>query len=156
MKPSESLDRLPNNNNAKTFCVVCEKECSSAHSCGSCDKDVHAVCEISNEADEGSAAHVSLQAQGAEMLKNSGAKFLLAKIGDNVRIRIPDVDRGRGDPRSVLAVVTNVEDAFYKLGSEHDVLKQLYSRTNFSILHEKLLTLELTGNQGYTPCKLRC
>ncbi|KAF2897674.1 hypothetical protein ILUMI_08501 [Ignelater luminosus] len=64
VKPSESLDRLPNNNNAKTFC------------------DVHALCAISNEADEEcggkltcrlchnkqeigkkrSAAHVSLEA----------------------------------------------------------------------------------------------
>ncbi|GFQ72181.1 hypothetical protein TNCT_15381 [Trichonephila clavata] len=31
--------------------------------------------------------------------------------------------------------------AFYKLGTEHGVLKQLYSRSEFSILQEKLLTL---------------
>ncbi|KAF2905985.1 hypothetical protein ILUMI_00193 [Ignelater luminosus] len=123
VEPSESLD---------------------SHYCGSCGKDVHAVCVISNEADEGyggkvtchnkqeiekkrSVAHVGLQVQGAKMLKNSDAKFPPAKIGDNVCIRIPDVDRGRGDPRSVFAVVTNVEGAFYKLGIEHGVFKQLRS-----------------------------
>ncbi|GFQ67146.1 uncharacterized protein TNCT_667521 [Trichonephila clavata] len=60
-------------------------------------------------------------------------------------------------------------DAFYKLGTERGVLKQLYSRSEFSILQEKLFTLapvgteenslhtvdssqSLTGGQGYTRC----
>lgn len=51
----------------------------------------------------------------AKILKSSGAKYSPVKAGDNVCIRIPDVDRGRRDPRSVIAVVVNVEDAFYKL-----------------------------------------
>ena len=114
-----------------------------AHSCGSCRKVVHAICGISNEADEGgkvtcrlchnkqeimskrSAAHGSLQTQGVKMLKNSDAKFPPAKAGDNVRIRIPDVDRGRSDSRSILAVVMNIKGTSYKLGTEHGVLKQL-------------------------------
>ena len=36
-------------------------------------------------------------------------------------IRISDVNRGRGDPRSVLAVVMSVEGAFYKLGTENGI-----------------------------------
>lgn len=55
-----------------------------------------------------------MQAQGAKLLKSSGAKFPPVKVGDSVRIRISDVDRGRGDPQSVLAVVINVEEGFYK------------------------------------------
>ncbi|XP_035224538.1 uncharacterized protein LOC118197149 [Stegodyphus dumicola] len=115
-----------------------------------------------------SAVHASLQTQGVKTLKNSNAKFPPAKVGDNVRIRISDVDRSRGDPRSVLAVVMNIEGDFYKLETEHGVLKQ-YSRSGFSILQEKLLTLasvgiqekslrtvassqSLTGSQGYTRC----
>ena len=170
-------------------CVVCEKECGSAHLCGSSGHNVHAICGTSNETDEGcgeniicrlchskqeitnnrSAAHASLQTQGAKMLKNSDAKFPNAKVGDNVHVRVPDVDRGRGDPRSVIAVVMDVEGAFYKLGTKHCVLKQLYSRSEFSILREKLLTLasvgteekslravassqSLTGGQGCTRC----
>ncbi|GFQ66080.1 uncharacterized protein TNCT_374891 [Trichonephila clavata] len=77
--------------------------------------------------------------------------------------------------RSSLAKVRCAEarlfgrDAFYKLGTEHGVLKQLYSRSEFSILQEKLLTLvymgteetllrtvassqSLTGGHGYTRC----
>ncbi|KAK5641453.1 hypothetical protein RI129_010000 [Pyrocoelia pectoralis] len=89
------------------------------------------------------AAHASLQTQGAKMLKNSNAKLPPAKVGDNVRIRISDVDRG-GDPRSVLAVVMHVEGAFYKLGTEHGVLKQLKS------LRTVASSQSLTGGQGYT------
>lgn len=185
----ENPDRLPDNNSGQMVCVLCEKECYSTHFCVSCGKHIHATCGISDKSKEGcgdkitcllchntqeirnkrSAAHDSLQAQAAKMLKNSDTKFPPAKIGDNVRISIPDVDRGRGDPRSVLAVVMNIEGSFYKLGTEHGVLKQLYSRSEFSILQEKLLTLEsvgreekslrtvastqsLTGGQGYTRC----
>ncbi len=82
-----------------------------------------------------SAAHTGLQTQGAKMLKTSNTKFKDAEVGDNVRIRFPDVDRGHGDPRSVIAVVMSVEGGFYKLGTEHGVLKQLYARNEFSILH---------------------
>ncbi len=174
---------------ANRLCIVCEKHCSAALSCGTCDNDVHAICGIPNEADEGyggnitcilchnkqdimdnrSAAHTSLQNQGAKMLKTSNTKFKQAEVEDNVRIHIPDVDRGRREPRSVIAVVMCVEGAFYYLGTEHGVLNQLYARSEFSILHEKLLLLSsvgteeksprtiassqsLTGGQGYTRC----
>ena len=103
------------------------------------------------------------------MLTQSDPTFQQAKVGYTVLIRIPHIDKGRGDPRNVLAVVMFVEGAFYKLGTEHGVLKQLYARSEFSILHEKLLTLSsvgteekslrtiassqsLTGGQGYTRC----
>ena len=121
---------------------------------------MHAVSRISSEADEEgkitcrvghnkqeitnkrSVAYASLQTQGIKMLKYSDAKFPPdVKVVDNVRICIPDVDRGRGDPRSVLALVMNIEGAFYKLKTEHGVLKQLYSRSEFSILQENLFTL---------------
>lgn len=186
---AERPDQLRDNNVANRFCIVCEKHCSAAHSFGSCGNDVHAICGIPNEADEGyggnitcrlchnkqdimehrSAAHTGLQTQGAKMLKTSNTKFKDGEVGDNVRIRFPDVDRGHGDPRSVIAVVMSVEGGFYKLGTEHGVLKQLYARSEFSILHEKLLLLSsvgteekslrtiassqsLTGGQGYTRC----
>ena len=73
------------------------------------------------------------------MLKNSDAKFPPTKVEDNARICITDVDRMLpGDQRSVLAVVMNIESAFYKLGTQHGVLKKLYSRSEFSIFQEKL------------------
>jgi hypothetical protein len=36
-------------------------------------------------------------------------------IGTNVLIPIPNVDRGKGDPRNVLAVVINKDELGYKL-----------------------------------------
>jgi len=36
-------------------------------------------------------------------------------IGTTVRIPIPDVDKARGSPRNLLAVVTYVQDGLYKL-----------------------------------------
>ncbi|KAF8778670.1 SCAN domain-containing protein 3 [Argiope bruennichi] len=189
MEVLESSDQFSDNNYAKTFCVVCEKECSSGHSCGSCGKDVHAICGISKEADEGhggkitcklyhnkqeirkkrSAACVNLQGQVAKMLKISNAKFPPVKVGDNIRVRIPDVDRGLSDPKRVLAIVLKVVDGFYKLGTEHGVLGTLYSRSEFSIVPEILLPLEsldmekslrniactqsLISGQGYNRCK---
>lgn len=57
-------------------------------------------------------------------------------------IHIADVDRGCSDPRSVIAVVVNVKGTFYK--NKTWCFKQLYSRSEFSILHEKL-TLESVG-----------
>ena len=116
------------------------------------DAEVKFTCKLRHNKQEirkkTTAAHNSLQGQAAKIINNSDAKFLPVQVGDNVRVGIPDVDRGRGDPRSVLAVVMNVEDGFYKLGTEHGVLKQLYSRNDFSIVHEKLLTLESVGTEA--------
>ena len=69
------------------------------------------------------------------MLRNSDAKFPPVKLTDYVRVRIPDVDRGRVDPRSVIAVVIDVADGFYKLGTDHGVLKHHYSISEFYIVH---------------------
>jgi hypothetical protein len=127
----------------ETKCVVCEKDCMMAHSCVSCKLPVHVICGTSDVENEGygtkvicflcnnkeeiktkrSAAHSSLNVQGAKMLKISDRKFPSAKVGDNVRVRVPDVDRGRTDPRSILTIIMAVENDFYKLGTEYGVLK---------------------------------
>jgi hypothetical protein len=119
----------------ETKCVVCEKDCTMAHSCVSCKLPVHVICGTSDVENEGygtkvicflcknkekiktkrSAAHSSLNVQSAKTLKISDRKFPSAKVGDNVRVRVPDVDRGRTDPRSILAVIMAVENYFYKL-----------------------------------------
>ena len=54
-------------------------------------------------------------------------------IGDNVTIPIPSVDRGRGDPRNILCLVThfssNTEQ--YKLVTRHGLLNSTFSRNYF-------------------------
>ncbi|XP_057669973.1 KRAB-A domain-containing protein 2-like [Diorhabda carinulata] len=54
------------------------------------------------------AARENLLLQATKMLQTSQKQFPLAQIGDNVRIQVPDVDRGRTDSRNVLAVVVEI------------------------------------------------
>jgi hypothetical protein len=49
------------------------------------------------------------------MVKTSNRKYDELNVGTTVRLSIPDVDRARGSPRNVLAVVTEVKDDLYKL-----------------------------------------
>lgn len=55
------------------------------------------------------------------MLKSSSSRFDPLEIGSTVRVSIPDVDRARGAPRNLLAVVLHVENDLYKLG-EYPIL----------------------------------
>ena len=62
-------------------------------------------------------ARDNLEIQAKKMKNLSNAKFPEAKEGSTVQLKIPDVDRGRGDPRSIIAVVLKItEDGFYQLG----------------------------------------
>ncbi|GFS19496.1 KRAB-A domain-containing protein 2 [Elysia marginata] len=59
--------------------------------------------------------------------------------GDNVAIPIPLVDRGRGDPRNILAVILDrSENDNYTLATKHGILKGAYSRSEFELCPEKL------------------
>ncbi|VDO13679.1 unnamed protein product [Brugia timori] len=72
--------------------------------------------------------------QAQKMLALSNAKLPPIDIGSNVVIRVPDVDRGRLAPRSVLAVVCEVNSSgLYKLGTKEGHINRLYARNEFSI-----------------------
>ncbi|CAG9813303.1 unnamed protein product [Phaedon cochleariae] len=59
------------------------------------------------------------------------------------KLVIPDVDRGRTDPRNVLAIVVGIEDSdFYKLANKNGTLKQLFTRNQFAICKEKFITMD--------------
>ncbi|XP_046683489.1 uncharacterized protein LOC124369516 [Homalodisca vitripennis] len=80
------------------------------------------------------------------MKANSDKKFPPVTKGVTVRVPIPDVDKGRGDLRNILAVVMDTtEDGFYKLGTANGVLKQLYARSQFTVCQKSLVRLELPG-----------
>jgi hypothetical protein len=53
------------------------------------------------------------------------------------------VDRGKGDPRNLLAVVLSREEHGYKLGTKSGVLCGLYTRNQYSvkILSDRFLIL---------------
>lgn len=50
------------------------------------------------------------------MMTISNKKFSPLEVGTTVKVSIPDVDRARGSPRNLLAVITQIEDDLYKLG----------------------------------------
>ena len=64
------------------------------------------------------------------------------ELGATVMVPIPDVDRGRADLRNIKAVVIKVhDDGMYELGTEHGILKNLYSRNQFSPCIEKFIDI---------------
>lgn len=68
------------------------------------------------------------------MKRVSNASHLPPSIGQNVTVLIPKVDRGKGNFRSIIAVITRIsrsEDEIYKLGTKDGVLMKLYSRSEF-------------------------
>ncbi|XP_060835179.1 uncharacterized protein LOC132918104 [Rhopalosiphum padi] len=99
-------------------------------------------------------------------------------VGTTVRLNIPDVDRARGSPRNVLAVVTEVKDDLYKLCTESGLLKHMYTRSEINPCKANLLDLStvlksagqtekplslreaatvnsISGAQGYTRCQCK-
>lgn len=52
------------------------------------------------------------------ILSQSNKKIKPALVGDNVLVRIPNVDHGRLAPRNVMANISSVDDEFYKLATK--------------------------------------
>ncbi|XP_016659069.1 uncharacterized protein LOC107883478 isoform X2 [Acyrthosiphon pisum] len=75
-----------------------------------------------------------LENQAKKMIKKSNKKFEDLEVGVNVRVSIPDVDRARGSPRNVLAVIIS--------RTENGILKHLYTRTDIFPCKEKCILLE--------------
>ena len=64
----------------------------------------------------GEAAREGLVEQAKKMKSTSSEKFQKPTLGQNVRIIIPDIDRAKMDPRSIIAVITDIKDEeFYEL-----------------------------------------
>ena len=88
------------------------------------------------------AAKENLLLQANKMLRTSHKQFSSTQIRVSVRIQVPDFDRGRTDSRNVLAVVVGIKDSdFYKLANKNGTLKQLYTRNQFVISKETLLSI---------------
>ena len=109
--------------------------------------------------------------QAERMVKRSRIELAPGQKGDNVPIPIPLVDRGRGDPRNILAVILDRSDNnIYTLVTKHGILEGAYSRNEFELCPEKLLLMSdlnctkhvslreavvfgsQCGGQGYIKC----
>ncbi|CAI6366058.1 unnamed protein product [Macrosiphum euphorbiae] len=70
------------------------------------------------------------------MKTNSENRLREGKIGESVKIRIPDVDKARSDLRSILGVIMSVKNNNYEIGTTEGKLQQLYARNQFEICKE--------------------
>ena len=74
------------------------------------------------------------------MLIKSVERFAPALVGDTVMVPVPEVDRGRCEFRNIKAVVVDCQpNALYRLGTKSGLLKQAYSRNQFTPVKEKFL-----------------
>lgn len=144
-------------------CVSCQGETDVHFRCPHCENLVHGVAPCSKartDTDGGtdilcthcfdlaeirqqrSGAKRKLEAQAEQMLHMSRQRYEPAVIGQNVVIRIPEVDRGRADLQNLMAVVIDHTDGFYKLGTKDGSLARSYVRNEFEICKEKFFTIE--------------
>jgi len=73
----------------------------------------------------------------------STMRFKKAEVGDTVMVPIPLVDRGRAEFTNAKAVVLQVDESgTYKLGTRHGILKQLYTRNQFSPCEQQFLAID--------------
>ncbi|XP_023223965.1 uncharacterized protein LOC111625151 [Centruroides sculpturatus] len=115
-------------------------------------------------------AKVSLEKRAEKMKATSVDKYLNVKIGQNVRLKVPEIDKTKTDSKSVIAVVIDIKDnEFYQLGTKIGELKQLYTQNQFTScpedfikievvkdkevsLREVVAKLSLTGGLGFKKC----
>ena len=115
-------------------------------------------------------ARENLKLQAKKMTKLSDKKYPSTEVGDSVKVRVPDIDRSRFDARNILGVITAIDqNGSYKIGTKFGAIDTSYSRNQFSICHEPVISVEdvldeeilllgcarkssLTGGQGYQRC----
>ena len=72
------------------------------------------------------------------MKETYSKRFQKPTVGQNVRIKITDIDRAKTDPRSIIVVNTDIKDEeFYELGTKLGKLKALYTRNQFTLCKKK-------------------
>jgi hypothetical protein len=82
----------------------------------------------------GEGAKEVLEKEAKKMKATSSKKFQKPTLGQNVRIKIPDMERAKMDPRSIIAVITDIKDKeFYELGTTVGKLKALYTRNQCTL-----------------------
>jgi len=60
-----------------------------------------------------------------------------------VRVSLPDVDRGRADPKNIIFAIVSIEDGqYYNLGNKYGTLSQLYTRNQFGVCPLFLIPLD--------------
>ena len=121
-------------------------------------------------------AKENLQKQATKMLRLSNNKFVAATVGNNnVRVPVPEFDRGKCAPRNIIGVVMEADEekSLYRIGTSLGVLNAMFTRSQFEICQEKFMSVEdvpsgkslsvrechgktaITGAQGYYRCNCK-
>lgn len=171
----EETQTEPVLNSMDEFGLSDQTQLQSPQKCTNCtdEKSCNLCTAATNIRTERAASRCHLQKQASRMLKRSNSKFPRCKVGDTVRVAVPDVDRGRGDFRNVLMAILEVDEkGFYKLGNYDGTIGELFSRNQFTptnaihldlsqISKEKKSLRQLAsiqskfGGQGYQRCSCR-
>ena len=86
-------------------------------------------------------AREAMLIQAERMVKRSRIDYVAGNPGDNVTIPIPLVDRGRGDPRNLMGIIVDRDNNDqYRIAVRAGILKGKYSRNQFDLCVQKLLT----------------
>ena len=85
----------------------------------------------------------NLEAQALRMTRQVRENFPPGKVGETVKMRVPDVDCGRCDSRNLFAVVVEVDSSkiLYRIGSKDVMFKLLYTRNQFSTCAEQIVDI---------------
>lgn len=90
-------------------------------------------------------AHFNLVKQAKRMKTASDQSHPPLKVGDNVTIPIPDVDKGKADLRNIIGVILEVTcEQLYRIGTKSGILDKLYCRyvpTNSNLIYVYLASL---------------
>ena len=78
-------------------------------------------------------SHENLERQADKIVAGSNHVLQPVTMGNNVTLPVPSVDMGRGDPRNLMCVVTdiNTETQHYKLATRYGLLNGSFSRNQF-------------------------
>lgn len=107
-----------------------------------------------------------------KMINVTETDFPKLQIGDNVTLHVPTVDRGPLDFPNITAVVMNIQNEVYQLGTAHGSIKGWFPRTDLikcpstfiavdnvpavqMTLRESAAKQSLIGGQGYKKCNCK-
>ena len=76
----------------------------------------------------------NLKTQAFKMTRLAREKFPQRKVGNTVKVRVPEVDRGRCDSRNILGVIMEADltKDLYRIGTKDGILNSWYARNQFS------------------------
>lgn len=140
----EAFDATSNIPAEKAFEEPAAQGVSRESQCkGACSADC-TLCSRQLYIDSQREASKQAQERQAEKMKSASVRrFKPAEVGDTVMVPIPLVDRGRAEfPNAKAVIISKVDGGLYQLGTHHGLLKQQYTRNQFSPCDEQFMKAE--------------